>query len=71
MSDDIWRPGGSIDRDSEGGEDGTDIGSGWSVAGTNDDTSQAQADPFGNPTANAGGKPIVSTLICNIFHCHC
>lgn len=62
MSDDIWRPGGSIDRD-EGGEEGsTDMGSGWgSVA--NDETSQAQSNPFGDTNANAGGKHNESQII--------
>ena len=59
MSEDIWRPGGSIDRDAEGGEDGTDVASGWSV-GNDGDSSQAQSnDPFGGSTANAGGKHII------------
>jgi len=53
ISDDIWRPGGSIDRDAEGGEDASDMGSGWSDAA---DSSQAQNNPFGDSTASAGGK---------------
>lgn len=54
MSDDIWRPGGSIDQD--GGEDGTDIGSGWSVTNTNDDMSQANTNQFGDSAANDGAS---------------
>mmetsp|Transcript_35273 Transcript_35273/g.74493 ORF Transcript_35273/g.74493 Transcript_35273/m.74493 type:complete len:1028 (-) Transcript_35273:47-3130(-) len=55
MSEDIWRPGGSIDRDGENGEDGSDMGSGWG-GNDGDSNSQAQNNPFGEPTANSGAS---------------
>ena len=54
MSDDIWRPGGSLDRDADS-QMGTEMGSGWS-SGANDENSQAQSNPFGDSNINAGGK---------------
>ncbi|KAL9190857.1 hypothetical protein ACHAXT_000563 [Thalassiosira profunda] len=58
MSDDIWRPGGSIDREQEGPDDGgTVTGSVWSAAHTKDDNSMAQStDPFGDTSATAGAS---------------
>lgn len=57
ISDDIWRPGGSIDRDAEGGEDGADGGNAWSAGNDGADSSQAQSNnPFGESSANAGAS---------------
>ena len=60
MSDDIWRPGGAIDRDGEGGggEEETHVGSVWTGVGTtNDDLSTAQSsNPFGDSNVNTGGS---------------
>ncbi|KAL7552251.1 hypothetical protein ACHAWF_015478, partial [Thalassiosira exigua] len=70
MSDDIWRPGGSIDRDSETGDTDTVQGSGWSVANADEESSQAQSNPFGDSTANATGenhREILPRLSFDIF----
>jgi len=49
MSDDIWRPGGSIDQDgAESQGMGTEMGSGWSAM-----DGSTKADPFGDPSANS------------------
>lgn len=45
MSDDIWRPGGSIDRDSDVGDDG------W----TAQSSSIKEDNPFEDSSVNAGG----------------
>ena len=56
MSDDVWRPGGSIDAD--GGDDDTEAGSGWNSAPADDDSSQAQSNnPFGDSNGTTGGEP--------------
>jgi hypothetical protein len=55
LSDDVWKPGGSIDRNHENGDDNmTDVGSGWSVA--HDNTSQVQNNSFVDSNATTGGK---------------
>merc|ERR1712238_63492 len=56
ISDDIWRPGGSIDQDAEGGEDGADGGNSWNPGNDSGDSSQAQNNnPFSESSTNAGG----------------
>lgn len=64
ISDDIWKPGGSIDRNHEVGDDGTDVGSGWSVA--NDNSSPAPKTSFVNSNPTAGGKETIIALILSI-----
>ena len=54
MSEDIWRPGGSIDRDAEFGDDVTVAGSGWSVS--QNDSPPVPNNPFVNANDNAGGE---------------
>ena len=54
MTDDIWRPGGSIDRDNEGGDEGLDNGDGWGTS--NGNTTQEQDNPFGESAGDTGGK---------------
>jgi hypothetical protein len=55
VADDVWRPGGSIDRNHEAGDDNmTDVGSGWSVAP--DNSSQVQNNSFVDSNATSGGK---------------
>jgi hypothetical protein len=71
MSDDIWRPGGSIDRDSDFGDDGTVAGSGWSVS--QNDSPPVPNNPFVNTTESAGGDydacqcESISRLYCSTF----
>ena len=67
MSDDIWRPGGSIDRDGEGGDEQTEVGSSWSAVGGND-TTPAESNPFGDSGGNTGGK---HRLLCFLFKVRC
>ena len=54
MSDDIWRPGGSIDRDTDFGDDGTVAGSGWSVS--QNDAPPVPNNPFVNTNESTGGE---------------
>ena len=51
ISEDIWRPGGSLDRDSDF-DDGTVAGSGW---GTDSENTRAQNNPFATNNANKNG----------------
>ena len=61
MTDDVWKPGGSIDRIHDAGDDNmTDEISGWSVGF--DNSSQVQNNSFVDSSATAGGKLEVLAL---------
>lgn len=64
MSEDIWRPGGSLDRESEGGDDGMDDEDGWGTSNLH--SSQEQDHPFGDSSGDNGGKLIFSVIYVHI-----